>query len=104
MVRGAPNLSLEAVAAPEVNFWSFGRTTSTAQHKLDLATARNNSGNGKTSVAKQRRDIENGTMSAAVVAQTLTEISSYGGRGFPSGHLKNWYVAKASASGVSSCY
>ena len=79
---------LEAVASPEANFWSFERKIATTQHKFDLATASNKSGDGKTSAAKQRCDVENGTMSTAVVAQTWSEISSFGGRSCPLGQLK----------------
>ena len=68
MVRETSNSSLMAIAAPEANFWSFDRMTATEKHKIDLATASDNSDNGITSAAKQRRNVENGTMSAAVVA------------------------------------
>ena len=84
---GEANLTLEYVAAHEANFWSFDRTTATGQSKIDLATSSDNVGNGKTSAARQRRDLENGTISAAVVARTWPEISSFGGRSCPLGQL-----------------
>ena len=87
-VRGAANSSLEAVTAPEADFWYFGRKTATAQHKLDLETASDKSGDDKTSAARQIRNVENGTMSAAVVVQTWPEIYFFGGRSFPLGQLK----------------
>ena len=59
---------LDAVVAPETDLWYFDRTTATAQHKLDLDTSSDNIGDGKTSAAEEIRNVENGTMSAAVVA------------------------------------